>query len=129
MKGKQIKFQVLTLSDDEKQFQLHSQKQHRLFCQVFWTYPTPRHHVGDVMTGEVTMEEIVASDKIRVNPIGFGPYKVAKIVPGESVLYERNEDYWRGKPATKINCFESSKFSIQFLKHLKKVKSICKYSS
>lgn len=66
-----------------------------------WTYPTPRHHVGDVTAGELTMEEIVASDKIRVNPLGFGPYKVAKIVPGESVLYERNEDYWRGKPANK----------------------------
>ena len=49
----------------------------------------------------MTIEEIVASDKIRVNPIGFGPYKVAKIVPGESVLFERNEDYWRGKPANK----------------------------
>ncbi|WP_354313470.1 oligopeptide ABC transporter substrate-binding protein [Sporosarcina psychrophila] len=65
------------------------------------TYPTPRHHVGDVIAGELTMEEIVASDKIRVNPIGFGPYKVAKIVPGESVLFERSEDYWRGKPANK----------------------------
>ncbi|CAM3190561.1 oligopeptide ABC transporter substrate-binding protein [Filibacter tadaridae] len=67
----------------------------------FWSTPTPRHHVGDVMTGELTMEELMASDKIRVNPIGFGPYKVAKIVPGESVLYERYEDYWRGKPALK----------------------------
>ncbi len=66
-----------------------------------WTYPTPRHHVGDVMTGEVTLEDIMASDKIRVNPIGFGPYKVAKIVPGESVLYERSEDYYKGKPGLK----------------------------
>ena len=75
-----------------------------------------------ISAGELTMEEIVASDKIRINPIGFGPYKVAKIVPGESVLYERNEDYWRGKPALKINRFESSKLCILFLKHLKKVK-------
>ena len=63
-------------------------------------------------TGEVTIEEIVASDKIRTKPIGFGPYKVAKIVPGESVLYERNDEYWRGKPALKISCFESSKLRI-----------------
>ncbi|WP_318616638.1 oligopeptide ABC transporter substrate-binding protein [Sporosarcina sp. YIM B06819] len=67
----------------------------------FVSNATPRHHVGDVMTGEVTLEDIMASDKIRVNPIGFGPYKVAKIVPGESVLYERNEDYWQGKPGLK----------------------------
>ena len=54
-----------------------------------WTAPVPRHHVGDVMTGEVTIEDLVASDKIRTEPIGFGPYKVAKVVPGESVQYER----------------------------------------
>ncbi|MDW0109872.1 oligopeptide ABC transporter substrate-binding protein [Sporosarcina aquimarina] len=67
----------------------------------FWSYATPRHHVGDVMTGEVTIKDLESSDKIRVNPIGFGPYKIDKIVPGESVLYSRNDDYWRGKPALK----------------------------
>lgn len=66
-----------------------------------WSTPTPRHHIGDVTTGEVTMEEIMSSGKIRVNPIGFGPYKVAEIIPGESVLYARNENYWRGKPSLK----------------------------
>lgn len=67
----------------------------------FWSYATPRHHVGDVMTGETTIKDLESSDKIRVNPIGFGPYKIDKIVPGESVLYSRNDDYWRGKPALK----------------------------
>lgn len=66
-----------------------------------WTAATPRHHVGDVMTGEITVEDLEASDKIRTNPIGFGPYKVQKIVPGESVLFERNDDYYKGKPALK----------------------------
>ena len=67
----------------------------------FWSYATPRHHVGDVMTGETTIKDLESSEKIRVNPIGFGPYKIDKIVPGESVLYSRNDDYWRGKPALK----------------------------
>ncbi|WOV84224.1 oligopeptide ABC transporter substrate-binding protein [Sporosarcina jeotgali] len=67
----------------------------------FWSYATPRHHVGDIMTGETTIKDLESSDKIRVNPIGFGPYKIDKIVPGESVLYSRNDDYWRGKPALK----------------------------
>src|SRR5699024_4206030 len=31
-------------------------------------------------------------------PIGFGPYKVANIVPGESVEYEAFEDYFEGAP-------------------------------
>lgn len=69
--------------------------------QGIWDSATPRHHVGDVTKGELTMEELVSSDKIRTNPIGFGPYKVSKIVPGESVLYERYDEYWRGKPALK----------------------------
>ncbi len=67
----------------------------------FWSYATPRHYVGDVMTGETTIKDLESSDKIRVNPIGFGPYKIEKIVPGESVLYARYDDYWRGKPALK----------------------------
>ncbi|PIC63554.1 oligopeptide ABC transporter substrate-binding protein [Sporosarcina sp. P13] len=64
----------------------------------FWSVPVPRHHVGDVTAGELTMRELEASDKIRVTPIGFGPYIIVKIVPGESILLERNENYWRGRP-------------------------------
>ncbi|KAA0948880.1 oligopeptide ABC transporter substrate-binding protein [Sporosarcina sp. ANT_H38] len=63
----------------------------------FWSHPTPRHYLGDM----TSLEEIVASEKIRTTPIGFGPYKVVKVVPGESVLYERYDEYWRGKPALK----------------------------
>src|SRR5699024_9341556 len=37
-------------------------------------------------------------DAVRVNPIGYGPYKVDSIVPGESVTMVRNDDYWRGTP-------------------------------
>ncbi|WP_301110106.1 oligopeptide ABC transporter substrate-binding protein [Sporosarcina sp.] len=64
----------------------------------FWSSPVPRHHTGDVTSGELTMKELESSEKIRVTPIGFGPYKIVKIVPGESVLLERNENYWRGQP-------------------------------
>ncbi|GKV63859.1 MULTISPECIES: oligopeptide ABC transporter substrate-binding protein [Sporosarcina] len=64
----------------------------------FWSSPVPRHHTGDVTNGELTMKELESSGKIRVTPIGYGPYKIVKIVPGESVLLERNENYWRGRP-------------------------------
>ena len=44
------------------------------------------------------------SDKIRKYPIGIGPYKVKKIVPGEAVQLVKFDDYWQGKPALdKIN--------------------------
>ena len=51
--------------------------------------------------GDVPIEKLAESDKIRQNPIGFGPFKVKKIVPGESVEYERFDDYWGGKPKLK----------------------------
>ena len=37
-------------------------------------------------------------DQHGLHPIGAGPYKVASIVPGESVMLERFDDYW-GEPA------------------------------
>lgn len=60
----------------------------------FWAYPVPRHYLGDM-----TIDEIIESDRIRTTPIGFGPFKVNKMVPGESVEFVRNDDYWRGTPA------------------------------
>ena len=42
--------------------------------------------------------DISSSPELREKPIGFGPFKVDTIVPGESVTYTKNEDYWRGVP-------------------------------
>jgi peptide/nickel transport system substrate-binding protein len=58
-----------------------------------WAYAAPRHHYGDV-----PVTEIESSPQVRENPIGFGPFRVTNIVPGESVEYEAFEDYWRGAP-------------------------------
>ncbi|MEC2057508.1 oligopeptide ABC transporter substrate-binding protein [Peribacillus psychrosaccharolyticus] len=58
-----------------------------------WTYPLHKEYLKDVK-----IKDLVESDKIRKEPIGFGPYKVKKIVQGEAVEYERFDDYWKGKP-------------------------------
>lgn len=58
-----------------------------------WAYATPRHHLGHLEVSE--MEE---SPEVRENPIGFGPFQVENIVPGESVSYTAFEDYWAGAP-------------------------------
>ncbi|AXI00470.1 oligopeptide ABC transporter substrate-binding protein [Sporosarcina sp. PTS2304] len=87
----------ITVSD-ERTIQITYKEATPSILTGFWSVPVPRHHVGDIITGEVTMRELEASDKIRVTPIGFGPYIIVKIVPGESVLLKRNENYWRGRP-------------------------------
>ncbi|BDG35319.1 oligopeptide ABC transporter substrate-binding protein [Saccharococcus caldoxylosilyticus] len=61
-----------------------------------WAYPLPKHYLKDV-----PIKDLAKSDKIRKHPIGFGPFKVKKIVPGESVEFVRNDDYWAGKPNLK----------------------------
>lgn len=59
----------------------------------FWIAAAPRHYLGDV-----PVKDLLTSEKIRTNPIGFGPFKVQTVVPGEAVELVRYDDYWRGTP-------------------------------
>src|SRR5699024_3487183 len=61
------------------------------FVQI-WGHPVPKHIFGDM-----AISEISASPEVRENPIGFGPFKVEHIVPGESVALVKNEDVTRGE--------------------------------
>lgn len=97
-KGKSDTISGIYISEDDRTIEITYVEATPSFLSGMWTAPVPRHYVGDVTTGEITMKELVQSNKIRTKPIGFGPYKVVKVVPGESVLYERNTDYWRGMP-------------------------------
>lgn len=58
-----------------------------------WAYAAPRHYYGDV-----PVDEIDSSPQVRQEPIGFGPFKVTNIVPGESVEYEAFDEYFEGAP-------------------------------
>ena len=58
-----------------------------------WSYAAPRHYLEDI-----PVAELESAPEIRENPIGFGPFKVDNIVPGESVSYTAFEDYYRGTP-------------------------------
>ncbi|MGX7348767.1 oligopeptide ABC transporter substrate-binding protein [Dolosicoccus paucivorans] len=51
----------------------------------------PAHIVKDI-----DVETFEDSDFVRKNPMGLGPFKVESIVPGESVSFVPNENYWRG---------------------------------
>lgn len=58
-----------------------------------WTYAAPRHYLEDI-----PVAELESAPEIRENPIGFGPFMVENIVPGESVSYTRFDDYYLGTP-------------------------------
>lgn len=58
-----------------------------------WTYPMHKEYLK-----EVAIADLEASDKIRKTPIGFGPFQVKKIIPGEAVEFVANNEYWQGKP-------------------------------
>ena len=56
-----------------------------------WVYPLPEKAYEGI-----AIADMAASDVVRKNPIGVGPFKVEKIVPGESVEFVRHDDYWNG---------------------------------
>ncbi|KKK36959.1 peptide ABC transporter substrate-binding protein [Mesobacillus campisalis] len=58
-----------------------------------WAYPLSRKEFEGIKP-----KDMAASEQVRTKPVGTGPFKVAKVVPGESVELVRNEEYWKGKP-------------------------------
>jgi len=58
-----------------------------------WSAPTPRH----IFEG-IPVAQMPYSDPVRVNPIGWGPFIVENIVPGESVHFVRNDNFVFGAP-------------------------------
>ena len=59
----------------------------------FWEYAAPYHYLKDV-----PFDKLQSSDKVRKNPLFFGPYKISKVVRGQAVTFVPNKYYWRGTP-------------------------------
>lgn len=56
-----------------------------------WATALPYH-----IFGEIPVAEMVESAFIRETPVGFGPFVLETVVPGEQWSFVRNENYWRG---------------------------------
>ncbi|HAR6356678.1 TPA: ABC transporter substrate-binding protein [Staphylococcus pseudintermedius] len=54
--------------------------------------------ISEKVFKDIPVKDMAKSDAVRKNPIGIGPYKVKRVVDGESVELVKNKDYWRGEP-------------------------------
>jgi len=92
--GKADKISGLELSDDKMTLTI---KFKEFFPSILvggiWVDPIPRHYYEGI-----PVKEMKSHEKTRKYPIGFGPFKVKNIVPGESVELVRNDDYYLGAP-------------------------------
>ena len=57
------------------------------------SYPVPRHFWENIPVLEQP-GSIYARDQL----LGFGPFMIENVVPGESVVLVANENYWQGRP-------------------------------
>ncbi|MCL1990627.1 MAG: ABC transporter substrate-binding protein [Defluviitaleaceae bacterium] len=61
---------------------------------TYFPRPTPYHLFADIPIDEMETHPLVRTDAA----VGFGPFILDTIVPGESVTFTRNDNYWRGAP-------------------------------
>ena len=62
-----------------------------------WTNPTPRHHLEPAVA-EVGWGNLHEHPRARHEALGFGPWIIESVLPGESVLFRANDNYHRGAP-------------------------------
>lgn len=91
--GKADKVSGLEVVDDKTLKMTFIDPTPSLLAGGIWPYAMPKHIFKDI-----PVKEMSKSDAVRKNPIGFGPFKVDSIVPGESVTMVANKGYWRGEP-------------------------------
>jgi len=67
------------------------------FAGGIWTTATPRHHLEPAIE-EVGVGNLFEHPRARHEALGWGPWIIESIVPGESVLFRANDNYYRGRP-------------------------------
>lgn len=95
--GKSKTISGIDMPDGEngKQVVIHFKQMKPGFTQsgngYFLETAAPYHYLKNV-----AFDKLTSSDQIRKHPIFFGPYKMSKIVAGQSVEYTPNKYYYKG---------------------------------
>ena len=82
---------------DDKTIEISYQEMNPSMQQLgggIWSYAAPKHALEST-----PIKDLEKSDAVRRTPVTFGPYKMSKIVAGESVTFTPNEFYYKGKPS------------------------------
>lgn len=91
--GKADKISGIEVLSDKQLRITYIESNPSLITGGIWSYPLAKHIFKDI-----PVKEMSASAAVRQKPVGIGPFKVESIVPGESVVFVKNPDYWRGEP-------------------------------
>jgi len=83
----------LVLSEDMRSLTIHYTEMPPGLLFGMLTTPIARHHFEGIAVAD-TAGHLNARD----NLLGFGPFYIQTVVPGESVVLAANEDYWQGRP-------------------------------
>ncbi|MYV17125.1 oligopeptide ABC transporter substrate-binding protein [Furfurilactobacillus milii] len=81
----------------------------------FWEYAEPYEYIKNV-----PISKLASAPQVRKNPIFYGPFKLQKMVTGESTSWVRNPYYWGKKANAKavtINVVSSSAAGSAFKAH------------
>ena len=68
-----------------------------MFQGGLWLTPIPRHWLTPVIE-EVGHSELEWHPRAREEILGFGPFIIENVLPGESLLLVANDNYWQGAP-------------------------------
>jgi len=83
----------MVLSDDSRELRIYFDEMPPSHLHFgIWSTPTPRHAFDGI-----AVADMLWSDPVRVNPIGWGPFRVVAITP-EFVRLEAFEDFFFGRP-------------------------------
>ncbi|MCL2398346.1 MAG: ABC transporter substrate-binding protein [Defluviitaleaceae bacterium] len=82
-----------------------------LFAGSVWVNPVARHHLEPVIA-EVGHEGIEGHARARDQLLGFGPFIIDTVVPGESVFLLPNDNYYRGAPLVDGMLIENVPFAL-----------------
>jgi len=83
----------LVLSEDMRQLTIHYTEMPPGLLFEMLLVPIARHHFEGI-----AIADTAGHMNARDNLLGFGPFYIQTVVPGESVVLAANENYWRGRP-------------------------------